>query len=66
MKIECPSSCVATEFRDECPAATLEYDPAQPPYSGSLTAVTYLPGELAPDAGPRFLDLMKEAGIRYE
>ena len=36
------------------------------PYSGSLTAVTYLPGELAPNAGVRFLDYLKEAGTRFE
>ena len=36
------------------------------PYSGSLTAVEYRPGELAPDAGPLFLDYLREAGTRFE
>ena len=36
------------------------------PYTGELTAVTYVPGPLAPDAGERFLDYLKEAGTRYE
>jgi len=36
------------------------------PYAGALEAVTYRPGELADDAGVRFLDYMKQAGTRYE
>ena len=35
-------------------------------YSGTLHGATYTPAELAPDAGARFLDYMKEAGTRYE
>lgn len=35
-------------------------------YTGTLHGVTYSPGELAADAGPRFLDFMKDAGARYE
>ncbi|MBV9951493.1 MAG: arylsulfatase [Acidimicrobiia bacterium] len=36
------------------------------PWSGRLDAVTYTPGEPAPDAGTRFLDLLREMGLRYE
>ena len=36
------------------------------PYTGALRSVTYLPGELAPDAATRWLDYLREAGIRYE
>jgi arylsulfatase len=36
------------------------------PWSGRLHAVTYTPGEPAPDAGTRFLDLLREMGLRYE
>ncbi|MCP4223210.1 MAG: hypothetical protein GY773_07715 [Actinomycetia bacterium] len=36
------------------------------PYSGTIAAVTYIPGELAPDAGDRFIDMLREAGTRYE
>jgi arylsulfatase len=36
------------------------------PWSGHLHAVTYTPGEPAPDAGTRFLDLLREMGLRYE
>jgi arylsulfatase len=36
------------------------------PFSGTLRAVTYTPGEAAPDAGSRFLDLLREIGMRYE
>jgi arylsulfatase A-like enzyme len=36
------------------------------PYTGGLRAVTYTPGERAPDAGTRFLDLLREIGMRYE
>ncbi len=35
-------------------------------YTGTLHGATYSPGELAADAGVRFLDFMKEAGTRYE
>jgi arylsulfatase len=35
-------------------------------YSGVLHGATYSPGELAADAGARFLDFMKEAGTRFE
>jgi len=36
------------------------------PYSGTLRSVTYTPGDRAPDAGTRFLDLLREIGMRYE
>ncbi|MEZ5168436.1 MAG: hypothetical protein R2695_18895 [Acidimicrobiales bacterium] len=36
------------------------------PYTGTLHRVVYRPGDLAPDAGVRFLDYMREAGTRYE
>ncbi len=36
------------------------------PFSGELTAVTYTPGDLAPDAGSRFVELVRELGTRYE
>ena len=36
------------------------------PYTGHLTAVTYTPGERAPDAGTRFVELLREIGMRYE
>ena len=36
------------------------------PFTGELTAVTYTPGELAPDAGSRFVDLVRDLGLRYE
>jgi arylsulfatase len=36
------------------------------PFTGELVAVTYTPGELAPDAGSRFVDLVREIGMRYE
>ena len=36
------------------------------PYSGTLHGATYAPGELAPDAGVRFLDYMRETGTRFE
>ncbi|MDW3217781.1 MAG: arylsulfatase [Acidimicrobiales bacterium] len=36
------------------------------PYSGTLHGVTYRPGELADDAGVRWLDYLKEAGTRFE
>ncbi|MDH3753539.1 MAG: sulfatase-like hydrolase/transferase, partial [Acidimicrobiia bacterium] len=36
------------------------------PFSGSVHAVRYEPGERAPDAGARWLDLLREMGSRYE
>ena len=36
------------------------------PFTGELIAVTYTPGELAPDAGSRFVDLVRELGNKYE
>ena len=36
------------------------------PYSGQLKAVSYTPGEPAPDAGTRFIELLREMGMRYE
>ncbi|MGZ8734079.1 MAG: arylsulfatase [Acidimicrobiia bacterium] len=35
-------------------------------FTGDLIAVTYTPGESAPDAGDRFVDLLREIGLRYE
>ncbi|MEC8814547.1 MAG: sulfatase-like hydrolase/transferase, partial [Actinomycetota bacterium] len=35
-------------------------------WTGTLYRVTYRPGELAPDAGPRWLDVLREAGTKYE
>jgi arylsulfatase A-like enzyme len=35
-------------------------------YSGRLRSVTYTPGELAPDAGPRFIEFLRERGRVYE
>jgi arylsulfatase len=36
------------------------------PYTGTLHSVTYLPGELAPDAGPLWVDILRETAVRYE
>ena len=36
------------------------------PYTGDLRAVTYRPGELAPDAGSLWIDYLKANGTRYE
>ena len=36
------------------------------PYTGALHKVTYTPGELAPDAGARWLDALRDAGTRFE
>ena len=36
------------------------------PYTGSLNSVTYIPGELAPDAGTRWIDLLRDSGVKYE
>ncbi len=35
-------------------------------YRGALRSVTYTPGELAPDSGERFLDLLRTMGSKYE
>ena len=35
-------------------------------YRGTLDSVTYTPGELAPDSGERFLDLLRTMGQKYE
>jgi arylsulfatase len=36
------------------------------PFTGELAAVTYTPGEHAPDAGTHFVDLLREIGLKYE
>jgi arylsulfatase len=36
------------------------------PFTGDLTAATWTPGEPAPDAGSRFIDLLRDIGRRYE
>ena len=36
------------------------------PYTGTVHSVTYTPGELAPDAGVRWLDVLREAGTKFE
>ena len=36
------------------------------PYSGALRSVTYVPGELAPDAGRRFVELLRTMGAKFE
>ena len=36
------------------------------PWTGTLHSVTYTPGELAPDAGARWLDVLRESASRYE
>ena len=35
-------------------------------FTGRLTATTWTPGDSAPDAGDRFVDLLREIGLRYE
>ena len=35
-------------------------------WSGTIHHVTYRPGELAPDAGRRWLDVLRESGTKYE
>jgi len=35
-------------------------------YSGGVHSVRYEPGELAPDAGARFVEFVREIGARYE
>jgi arylsulfatase len=36
------------------------------PFTGTLRTVTYTPGEPAPDAGIRWLDMLREMGARFE
>lgn len=36
------------------------------PWTGQLAAVTYMPGDRAPDAGTNFIELLREMGLRYE
>jgi len=36
------------------------------PWTGMLHSVAYTPGELAPDAGARWLDVLRESASRYE
>jgi arylsulfatase len=36
------------------------------PWTGQLAAVTYTPGDRAPDAGTNFIELLREMGLRYE
>jgi arylsulfatase A-like enzyme len=36
------------------------------PYAGEIRSVTYTPGELAPDHGARWLDVLREMGVKYE
>ncbi|MEE3275354.1 MAG: arylsulfatase [Actinomycetota bacterium] len=36
------------------------------PWTGTLHSVAYTPGELAPDAGVRWLDVLRESASRYE
>ena len=35
-------------------------------WTGTLHGVTYRPGEMAPDAGARWLDVLREAGTKFE
>jgi arylsulfatase len=35
-------------------------------FTGELTAATWTPGESAPDAGDRFIDLLRQIGLKYE
>lgn len=35
-------------------------------FTGTLTAATWTPGELAPDAGDHFIDLLREMGSKFE
>lgn len=50
-------SPVSWDLRQRCGTAR---------YTGELHAVTYLPGDRAPDAGTNFIDLLREIGMRYE
>jgi arylsulfatase len=36
------------------------------PYSGTLRAVSYTPGEHAPDAPVHLMDMLRELGARYD
>ncbi|MFD9941790.1 arylsulfatase [Nonomuraea sp. NPDC059023] len=36
------------------------------PFSGRLREVCYTPGDVAPDAGANFVDLVREIGLRFE
>lgn len=36
------------------------------PYSGKLFSVTYTPGGFAPDAGPLWIDVLRESATKYE
>ena len=36
------------------------------PFGGTIHRVVYRPGDPAPDAGAQYLDLLKEAGTRFE
>ncbi len=36
------------------------------PYTGTIDAVTYVPGEPAPDAGVRWIEYLREVGARFE
>jgi arylsulfatase len=36
------------------------------PYSGTLHAVTYTPGEPGPDAPARMMDMLRELGAGFE
>jgi arylsulfatase len=35
-------------------------------FTGQLTAATWTPGDSAPDAGDRFVDLLRQIGLKYE
>lgn len=35
-------------------------------FTGRLTAATWTPGELAPDAGSNFVEILREIGMKYE
>ena len=49
------------------PVSWLVYNRHGPfPYTGILHSVTYAPGELAPDAGPLWVDVLREAATKYE
>ena len=36
------------------------------PFTGTIHTVAYTPGDPAPDSGRQYLDLLREAGTRYE
>ena len=36
------------------------------PYTGALVSVTFAPGELAPDAGVRWIEVLREMGLKFE